>query len=185
MKRDLIGLSKFLSLILRHNPSVIGITLDDNGWVNCDELIAKANNSSNKHPKITRSILDEIVATNEKKRFAYNKDGTMIRASQGHSIEVELELEGKEPPEYLYHGTAEKYVYNIKDLGLMRMHRQHVHMNEDPVMSEKVGARHGTPKVLRIRAKEMYLDGENFYLSENNVWLVDFIDPKYIDFDWK
>lgn len=184
MKRNLIGLSKFLSLVLRHNPSLIGIILDSNGWVRCDELISKVNSYKN-YPELTKDILDEVVATNEKKRFAYSKDGLMIRASQGHSIEIDLALMPKEPPEYLYHGTAEKYVDNIKKSGLLRMNRQHVHMNDNPSMSEKVGARHGTPKVLRINANEMYLDGENFYLSENNVWLTDYIDPKYIDFDWK
>jgi len=187
MKRDLIGLSKFLSLVLRHNPSLIGIKLDDNGWINCDELISKANDyqKSNRYPEMTKDILDEVVRTNDKKRFSYSQDGLKIRASQGHSIDVNLALSPKEPPEYLYHGTAERFIDNIKVDGLKKMARQHVHMNEIPSMSEKVGSRHGTPKVLRIKSREMYLDGENFYLSDNKVWLTDHVGTKYIDFDWK
>ncbi len=186
MKKELIGLSRFLSLVLRHDPAIIGIKLDKNGWVSCDELISKVNKYKNekKSIELTKEILDEVVDTNDKKRFAYSQDKIKIRASQGHSIDVDLKLKPVEPPEYLYHGTAYRFIKSIKEDGLNKMSRQHVHMNEIPSMSEKVGSRHGTAKVLRIRANEMYKNGVNFYLSENKVWLTDNIDTKYIDFDW-
>ena len=183
MSKDLINLSRFLSLVLRHKPDTVGIDLDENGWVLVDELINKVN-LTNRHYCLTREILNEIVRTNDKKRFAFSPDGSKIRASQGHSIDVNLDLVEKQPPFYLYHGTAEKSIDSIKKDGLKKMARNHVHMNEIPSMSESVGSRHGKPRVLRIRALDMYKDGIPFYLSENKVWLTNNVNIKYIDFDW-
>jgi len=184
MNKNLIDISRFLSLVLRHKPESIGVKLDKNGWILVDELINKVN-ATKKYYNLTKDLLDEIVRTNDKKRFAYSQDGLKIRASQGHSIDINLNLSVKVPPRYLYHGTSESAINSIKNDGLKKMNRNHVHMNENPIMSEKVGARHGKPKVLRIRALDMNNDGIKFYLSENKVWLTDDINAKYIDFDWK
>ena len=183
MRKEIIETGKFLALILRHKPETIGIKLDSNGWVDVQELIDKASiyQKTERHIPLTKKILDEIVATNDKKRFEYSEDGWSIRASQGHSIAVALDLDPIDPPEFLYHGTAEKFLDAIKISGIKKMSRNHVHMNANPQMSLKVGMRHGKPVVLKIRAKEMDADGYKFFLSKNNVWLTEEVPIKYID----
>lgn len=178
MDPRLVRLSKFLSLVLRHDPGAIGITLDPNGWVAVDDLLSAAARSGN---AITREQLDEVVATNDKKRFAFSPDGTRIRASQGHSVEVELGLDPVEPPERLFHGTATRSVESIRAEGLVRQSRQHVHLSPDEETAIRVGQRHGKPVVLVVRAGQMHRDGHAFYRSDNGVWLTDSVPPEYLD----
>lgn len=188
MKKDLIGISKFVSLVLRHKPEVLGLKMDDQGWVDVDELIREYNiyQKSGKFNLVTltRPILDEVVSTNDKKRFAYSEDGWRIRASQGHSVEVDLKLTPTNPPDYLYHGTATQFVSSILKSGLKKMNRQHVHLSATEDTATKVGSRHGKPQILRVRAKDMQKDGFNFFLSANNVWLTEEVPIKYIDVKW-
>jgi len=177
MKKELIKTSKFISLVLRHKPEAAGITLDKEGWVSVDVLIGALNK---KDKNINREILDEIVATNNKKRFAYNENKTKIRASQGHSIDVDLGFKPVEPPKVLYHGTATRNLTAIFANGLSKMKRQHVHLSKDVATAKNVGSRHGTEIVLTIDAGQMHKDGIEFYLSENGVWLTNQVDKKYI-----
>ncbi|MBB1140100.1 RNA 2'-phosphotransferase [Myroides sp. WP-1] len=171
------SIGKFLSLILRHEPSKIGIQLDANGWADIEELIQKCG----KHRvSFTRKELDEIVATNNKKRYSLNEDQTKIRANQGHSIAVDLEFTPQEPPVFLYHGTADRFLPSIYNEGIKKMSRQHVHLSQDKETATAVGSRHGRVVVLTILAGKMKEDGLLFYCSANGVWLTDYIDPKYI-----
>ena len=169
--------SKFLSYVLRHNPELIDLKLDENGWANVDELITK---SKNNNQSFTFEELDEIVQTNDKKRFVFNEDKTKIRANQGHSIDVDLALKPQQPPEFLYHGTGQNNVDSILEKGIEKRDRQHVHLSQDKETANKVGMRHGKPIILTIKTEKMFEDGILFYLSENNVWLTDFVAPKYI-----
>lgn len=173
------SISKFLSLILRHSPQTIGLQLDENGWADVEELLAKS--ADHKKP-FSKSELEEIVATNDKKRFAFNEAHTHIRASQGHSVSIDLALLPGEPPEYLYHGTAQQFLQKIKEEGLLKMSRQHVHLSSDKETATKVGGRRGVPFILKIRSGQMHKEGIPFYLSENNVWLTDAVPSKYIEF---
>lgn len=158
-------MSKFISLILRHKPDVIGITLDEHGWAKVDELI----NGINKTMPIDMALLEKIVAEDEKQRYSFHEDKTLIRANQGHSIPVDVELEKKTPPDVLWHGTGEKYVISIDETGLIPKSRLYVHLSVDYDTAVKVGSRHGKPVVYRIDAKEMDKDGYDFYLSLNGV----------------
>lgn len=169
--------SKFLSYILRHHPEFINLNLDENGWANVDELITKSTNDSQ---GFTFEELDEIVETNDKKRFIFNEDKTRIRANQGHSIDINLALIPQQPPEFLYHGTAQSNIDSILEKGIEKRNRQHVHLSQDIETATKVGMRHGKPIILTINTEKMFDDGIEFYLSENNVWLTDFVDIKYI-----
>lgn len=169
--------SKFLSYVLRHHPELIDLNLDENGWANVDELIAKSTNDSQ---GFTFEELDEIVETNYKKRFIFNEDKTRIRANQGHSIDIDLALIPQKPPEFLYHGTAQSNIDSILENGIEKRSRKHVHLSEDKETATKVGMRHGKPIILTINTEKMFDDGIEFYLSENNVWLTDFVDIKYI-----
>lgn len=169
--------SKFLSYVLRHHPELIHLNLDENGWANVDELIAKSTNDSQ---GFTFEELDEIVETNDKKRFIFNEDKTRIRANQGHSIDINLALIPQQPPEFLYHGTAQGNINSILEKGIEKRSRQHVHLSQDKETASKVGMRHGKPVILTINTQKMFEDGLEFYLSENNVWLTDFVDIKYI-----
>jgi putative RNA 2'-phosphotransferase len=177
MEKNLKSTSKFLSLVLRHKPEEIGLHLDENGWASVEELIKKVNAKGN---KIDIDLLNEIVDTNDKKRFAFNDDKTKIRASQGHSIEIDLDLQPSLPPNLLYHGTATRFVESILKEGLTKQQRQHVHLSEKLETAAAVGARHGKPVLLIINAKQMQEDGFAFYKSENNVWLTDNVEVKYI-----
>lgn len=166
---DLKKTSVFISLILRHQPDVIGISLDRNGWANVHELI----NGINKTGKysIDMPMLEEIVRTDNKKRYSFNEDKSKIRANQGHSINVDVELKEAVPPEILYHGTGEKYVDSINAEGLKPKSRLYVHLSKDVETAVKVGSRHGKPVVYIVASGEMYRHGYKFYVSENGVWL--------------
>ena len=172
-------LSIFISLLLRHKPEVIGLTLDPHGWAAVDELLEKINVSGRYH--IDRAILDEIVRTDSKQRYSFSDDGTKIRANQGHSIPVDVELEKAVPPALLYHGTGERFVAGIMREGLKPMSRLYVHLSKDEVTAKKVGSRHGKPVVLTVDAKKMTEDGYSFYLSANHVWLTKNVPVKYLD----
>ena len=169
--------SKFISLILRHKPDVIGITLDEHGWANVDELIAGV---SKTHP-LNMSMLEQIVAEDEKQRYSFNEDKTLIRANQGHSIPVDVELEEKEPPEILFHGTGEKYVDSISREGLIPKSRLYVHLSADEETAVKVGQRHGKPVVFKVKSGEMHRDGFKFYCSVNGVWLTKSVPVEYLE----
>lgn len=168
---NLTNTSKYISLILRHKPEEIGITLDEHGWANVDELIAGLN--------IDMSTLEEIVATDDKQRYSFNEDKTLIRANQGHSIPVDVELEEKEPPEYLWHGTATKYLDGIFNEGLIPKSRLYVHLSADPETAIAVGLRHGNGALLQVDAAKMHEDGYKFYLSKNGVWLTKHVPRSY------
>jgi putative RNA 2'-phosphotransferase len=159
--------SRYISLILRHKPEVIGISLDEHGWANVDELIRGVRKS---HP-LDMEALERIVAEDEKQRYSFNEDKTLIRANQGHSIPVDVELEEVEPPEILYHGTGEKYVESIDKRGLIPKSRLYVHLSEDEETAQKVGSRHGKPVIYIVKSGEMYRNREKFYRSVNGVWL--------------
>lgn len=175
--KEATRISKFLSLVLRHQPETIGITLDDNGWADVNTLLQQINAHGT---AINHDVLEHIVATNSKKRFAFDETHTRIRASQGHSISVDLAYTPVQPPEILYHGTASQYLASILKTGLEKRNRQHVHLSADIITATKVGQRHGKPKVLAIYTKRMYQDGYNFYLSDNGVWLTDHVPAQYI-----
>ena len=175
-KKKKIG--KFISLVLRHSPETIGLKLDENGWADVKELIEK---SKTKKYFFSFDDLVEIVETNDKKRYSFNDKKTKIRANQGHSIDVDLNLQPIEPPAYLYHGTATRFVGSIRKEGILKGSRQHVHLSKDKETATKVGIRHGKPEVLTIRSGKMYEDGVLFYQSDNGVWLTDYVDPKYIE----
>ena len=170
-------LSRFMSLILRHRPESIGISLDEHGWANVDELIE----GISKTREFNMDILEEIVRTDEKERYSFNEDKTLIRANQGHSIPVDVELEEVEPPEELWHGTGEKYVASIDEIGLIRKSRLYVHLSKDKETALKVGSRHGRPVLYTVKTREMYQDGYTFFLSKNGVWLTKEVPVKYLE----
>ena len=168
-----------MSYVLRHKPEAIGIILDKNGWVETSVLLEACR--LHNHP-LTREELEEVVRTNDKQRFAFSEDGSKIRASQGHSVEIELDYREIEPPELLYHGTATRFLASIQKKGLVKGNRHHVHLSGDTETAQKVGMRHGKPVVLQIAAWAMHSDGFVFYLSANGVWLTDHVPARYIQF---
>lgn len=170
--------SKFISMVLRHHPDVVGISLDNYGWADVKQLIAGIKKAGH---KINMDILEEIVRTDEKGRYSFNEDKTLIRANQGHSIHVDVELQEKEPPEILYHGTAGRSLGKILSYGLKPMGRLYVHLSKDIDTALQVGQRHGKPIVLKVHSGEMYRNGIKFYLSENGVWLVNNVETKYLE----
>lgn len=170
-------LSKILSYILRHHPEAFDVKMDSHGWVNVDELISQMRKNGK---IINREILDRIVRENDKQRYSYNENKTKIRANQGHSIPVDLDLLPVTPPDILYHGTAEAYLDSIRKNGIMKMSRNHVHLSIDTETAFEVGSRHGKPVILVIDTKRMYNEGLNFYLSENNRWLCEHIPFEYV-----
>jgi putative RNA 2'-phosphotransferase len=174
----LIKISRYLSRHLRHQPDRIGITLEPGGWVKVDELLAacKKNQFS-----ISRQELELVIDKNDKKRFSFDETGTYVRANQGHSVEVDLQLESQIPPPVLYHGTGDKSVESILEQGLLKMSRHHVHLSTDIETAKKVGARHGRPVVLIVNAEKMSEDGFTFYCSDNGVWLVDNVPAQYLE----
>ncbi|QXP61077.1 RNA 2'-phosphotransferase [Olleya sp. HaHaR_3_96] len=176
-------ISKFLSLILRHNPATIGLILDDNGWADVEELIEKSKLS---HQNFTVAQLEEVVVTNDKQRFGFNEDRTKIRANQGHSLKtVDLELKAIQPPEFLYHGTVARFIESIQKQGLQKQSRQHVHLSGDIETAVKVGSRRGKPIVLCVNAIDLHNQGHSFYLSKNGVWLTGAVPSEFIDFKEK
>ena len=168
--------SKFISLILRHKPEAIGITLDEHGWANVNELIA----GISKTQPIDMAILEQIVAEDEKQRYSFNEDKTLIRANQGHSIPVDIELEEKEPPEFLYHGTGEKFVSSIDAQGLIPKSRLYVHLSSDEDTANNVGQRHGKPVIYVVKSGDMFRDGYKFFQSVNGVWLTKAVPLSYL-----
>ena len=177
--KETIRTSKFLSLILRHEPERVGLKLGDAGWVGVDELLQAVNANG---VALTREQLQHIVATGDKKRYAFSEDGKRIRASQGHSIEVDLQYPPQTPPEILYHGTATRFLDAIRKDGLQRMERHDVHLSAETKVTLQVGGRHGKPALLTIRAGEMHRAGFVFRCSANGVWLVDHVPPQFIEF---
>ena len=171
--------SKFLSLVLRHQPGSARIELDDAGWVRVDELLAGCAGVGRRW---TRDQLNHVVSTNAKKRFEFSPDGQRIRASQGHSVKVDLQYAPQVPPEILYHGTATRFVESIRAAGLAKMKRHQVHLSDEVKTTMAVGARHGKAVLLTIRAHEMHQAGHVFHLSTNGVWLVDEVPASFIDF---
>lgn len=175
---NLTNLSRYMSLILRHKPEVIGITLDEHGWASVNDLICGIEKNN---PGFNMDILEQIVRTDNKQRYSFNDDRSLIRANQGHSVNVDVELKEKEPPEYLYHGTGEKYVKSINQDGLIPKSRLYVHLSKDIKTAENVGKRHGKEVVYRINSGQMYRDGYKFYLSENEIWLTKEVPIKYLE----
>ena len=169
-------MSMFLSLVLRHRPQEAGITLDEHGWADVDALLAGVNRTGR---KINMDTLERIVRENSKQRYAFNEDHTKIRANQGHSVRVDVELKAAEPPKYLYHATATRFLPAIQGEGIRRMSRQYVHLSGDFETAMAVGKRHGIPVVITIDAAAMARDGVEFYRSENGVWLCEHVEPKY------
>jgi putative RNA 2'-phosphotransferase len=176
-EKEVIRLSKFLSLVLRHQPEVIGIRLDENGWTDVALLLQQLNLH---HTLVDMGTLVYVVETNIKKRFAFNDDRTRIRASQGHSVPVDLGYAPAQPPALLYHGTAVQNVNSILQEGLHKRSRRHVHLSADINTAIKVGQRHGKPQVLKVDAQRMQQDGLVLYLSANGVWLTDAVPARYI-----
>ena len=169
--------SKFISLILRHKPETIGIQLDEHGWADVNELIRGISATH----KIDMDILEEIVRTDSKQRYSFNEDKTKIRANQGHSIPVDVDLDEKEPPEYLWHGTGEKFTEAIDQQGLIPKSRLYVHLSADKETAVTVGSRHGKPVIYRIKTGLMYKDGYKFYISKNKVWLTKEVPVRYME----
>lgn len=169
-------ISKYIALILRHKPEEIGIVLDEHGWANVDDLI----NGINKTTPFTFEMLEEIVLTDSKQRYSFNNDKTLIRANQGHSISVDVELKENIPPNVLWHGTGEKYMSGIDKQGLVKKSRLYVHLSADAETAKKVGRRHGNPIIYKIAAKDMYNKGYKFYLSINGVWLTKFVPIEFL-----
>jgi putative RNA 2'-phosphotransferase len=176
-KDTVVATSKLLSYVLRHRPDSIGLALDAHGWAEVDELLALLAQHGN---RVDRALLERTVAQNDKQRFALNEDRTRIRASQGHSISVDLQLREAEPPAVLYHGTASRFLKSILASGLRAGARHHVHLSADVQTATRVGARHGFPAVLTVDAARMRADGIAFYQSDNGVWLTAEVKPKYL-----
>ena len=178
---DIKQTSKFLSLVLRHQPATIGIVLDENGWVDVSELIEKIN-AKNSKENLSFEFLQRVVAENDKQRFIFNVDKTRIRANQGHTVDIELGLTPTPPPTVLYHGTAIANIESIQKTGINKGKRQHVHLSANTETATKVGARHGKPVILTINTEKMHQDGIAFFCAENGVWLTDFVAVEYIVF---
>lgn len=169
--------SKYMSLILRHKPEVIGITLDKHGWADVNELIK----GIAKTKLFNMNILEEIVHTDNKQRYSFNEDKTKIRANQGHSVPVDVELEQKTPPDYLWHGTGQKYVSSINKQGLLPKSRLYVHLSSDEKTAVTVGCRHGMPVIYKVHSGQMAELGYEFYYSVNGVWLTKEVPVKYLE----
>lgn len=176
---ELVTISKYLSKYLRHAPEELGLTLQAGGWVPIDDLLTAA--ASNGFP-ITYDELVECVETNDKQRFAFDVSGELIRANQGHSVAVDLQLDPQTPPEVLYHGTVARFLDPIRAEGLKKGKRHHVHLSKDVRTAQRVGARRGKPVILPVNAGAMAREGLVFCCSANGVWLTDVVPPQFIDF---
>ena len=173
---DLTATSRFISMVLRHKPEEIGILLDEHGWADVQELIA----GIEKRYSLDMEALEKIVTTDEKQRYAFNEAHTLIRANQGHSIPVDVELEEVPPPENLYHGTGGKFLTSIMAQSLLPKSRLYVHLSADAETAKTVGTRHGKPVVLTVMCSQMKRDGFKFYRSKNGVWLTKHVPTKYL-----
>jgi putative RNA 2'-phosphotransferase len=169
-----IKISKFLSYVLRHQPQSIGLNLDKNGWARVDEILKNAS------LRFSIEELKQVVNNNDKQRFSFNEDFSLIKANQGHSVKIALAFQSVTPPDTLYHGTAQHFLKSIQQQGLLKGTRHHVHLSQDIETASKVGRRHGQLMILRIEAKRMYEEGYAFYLSDNHVYLVDTVPPRYL-----
>jgi putative RNA 2'-phosphotransferase len=179
MTQDLVSVSKFMSLVLRHKPEKIGLVLDGQGWARIDELIEKAGRHG---MALTREVIAHVAETSDKQRFAIDAIGQRIRANQGHSVDVDLGLAPSEPPPILFHGTGETSVAAIRAEGVKAGQRRHVHLSPNEETAIRVGRRHGRPVVLRIAAGRMRESGHVFFLSTNGVWLTDSVPVQFIEF---
>lgn len=179
MDRALVPTSRWMSKVLRHAPESVGLALDEAGWVDVDALLRAAHGAG---VALDRAMLDRIVGENDKQRFALSADGRRIRASQGHSVPVQLGLAPRTPPEVLFHGTAEGNLASIRRQGLRPGRRTHVHLSADEATAVAVGRRHGRPVVLRVPAGRMHAAGHAFYRSDNGVWLTDAVPPGDVEF---
>jgi putative RNA 2'-phosphotransferase len=177
MDRNLVTLSKFLAKHLRHTPEALGLQLQPGGWVSVDDFLAA---SERVGFTITYDELIECIETNDKKRFSFDDTGDLMRANQGHSVEVDLQLEEKEPPDVLFHGTVERFLASIMAEGLKKGKRHHVHLSKDTETARKVGARRGKPIILQVDAGKLYGQGYKFFLSVNGVWLTDTVPANFL-----
>ncbi|AYQ29143.1 MULTISPECIES: RNA 2'-phosphotransferase [unclassified Polaromonas] len=175
--QHLTSTSKFLSLVLRHKPSTIGLSLDAAGWANVEELLARA---ASANQPLSRALLEKVVETSDKKRFSFSEDGLYIRANQGHSVDIELGLQPLTPPARLYHGTASRSLDAILAEGLTKRQRHHVHLSESSETATAVGRRYGQPVLLAVDTQRMAAEGYLFFRSENNVWLTDHVPAVYL-----
>lgn len=171
------NISRYIALLLRHHPEKAGLCLDEHGWVEVEALIQGVRR---RYPEFNRAVLDEIVARDSKQRYAYNQDKTCIRANQGHSIPVDVELKQALPPAILYHGTGEKYVESIQKVGLIPKSRLYVHLSTDIQTAIQVGKRHGQPVIYQIDTQQMIHDGFIFYISANHIWLTKAVPVQYL-----
>jgi putative RNA 2'-phosphotransferase len=171
-------LSKFLSFVLRHRPEAIGLTLDEQGWVEIERLIAACRAHGT---EVSRVVLEQIIVESPKQRFAISSDRERVRANQGHSTQVDLGYQPKRPPDVLFHGTVSSNLDAIRSNGLKKMARHHVHLSPDVLTATVVGQRRGKPVVLTVRAGQMHHDGHLFYVSANGVWLTERVPPQYIE----
>jgi putative RNA 2'-phosphotransferase len=176
-EKRLITISKYMAKYLRHAPEELGLSLQPGGWVPVDDLL----DAARRHGfAIDYDELIECVETSDKKRFSFDDTGELIRANQGHSVEVDLQLEESVPPELLYHGTVARFLPSIHETGLIRGNRHHVHLSKDVETARKVGARRGQPVILKVDAGRMHRDGHKFYVSANGVWLTDSVPPEHL-----
>ncbi len=176
-QKRLIKISKYLSKHLRHQPQRIGIEIKKGGWTEIKQLLI----ACRKHGfEITLEQLEEVVRNNDKQRFSFDETKTLIRANQGHSIEVDLELQPRKPPYNLYHGTGETNQKLILQKGIVKMSRHHVHLSEDIETARKVGQRKGKTIIFLVNSEQMYAEGHEFYLTTNSVWLVEYVPPQYL-----
>lgn len=178
-KQQLKKLSKFLSFLLRHKPETIGLRLDENGWANVQELLQKMTATGK---TIAPELLEQVVKNNDKQRFSFSDDGLSIRANQGHSLTIDLDLHPTTPPNQLYHGTAKRNLSAIQAKGLLKQNRHHVHLSENKATAIAVGKRYGSPVVLKVDAQRMNEHGILFYCSANGVWLTDHVAIQYLQF---
>ena len=176
-RKEVIRVSKFLSRVLRHDPGLAGLRLDPQGWTDVDSLLRGCRRAG---MPLTRAALEEVIATNDKKRFALSADGTRIRAQQGHSVRVDLDLEPTTPPRLLHHGTTARFLPAIRAEGLRPMRRHDVHLSPDEATARRVGSRRGAPVVLTVDAGRMHDDGHLFRVTGNGVWLVAAVPPEYL-----
>ena len=169
--------SKYIAYLLRHNPSAAELPMDENGWVEVRMLIEGVCKTGR---QLDIETLTEIVETDEKQRFSFNEDGSKIRANQGHSLRVDVEMKELAPPAVLYHGTAEKYLASIREKGILKQTRNYVHLSKNPETAQRVGKRHGTSVVLQVDAQKMHKDGYRFFLSANGVWQIEHVPYCYV-----
>ncbi len=175
---DLTAISRYLSLLLRHRPETAGICLDEHGWADVSELVRGIQQT--KYPDFSPELLEEIVRTDEKGRYSYNDSHTLIRANQGHSVPVDVELQKTAPPEVLWHGTGEKYTASIEETGLIPKSRLYVHLSRDTETATAVGKRHGKPVIYQVESGLMSREGYDFFLSANGVWLTRAVPPRFL-----